>query len=154
MKLSIIIPAFNVQDWVSDCLNSMIPLNNKEIEIIVINDGSTDNTVSVVEGYKNKFDHFAVYHQENGGASAARNLGLTKAKGKYIFFCDSDDYIDADEFFKFMEETIRLDVDFSIGNGKNLQGEKIVGVLKKAVFLKALPVLDGPSFYLQANNKK
>jgi glycosyltransferase involved in cell wall biosynthesis len=154
LKLSIIIPAYNVQGWIGQCLDSMIPLNNKEIEIIVINDGSTDDTVAVVEGYKNKFEHLIIYHQENGGASAARNLGLTKATGKYILFCDSDDYIDADEFIKFMEETIRLDVDFSIGNGKNLQGEKIVGVLKKTIFLKALPVLDGPSFYLLANDKK
>jgi hypothetical protein len=73
---------------------------------------------------------------------------------KYIFFCDCDDYIDADEFLKFAEEIFLIDVDVSIGNGKNLQGDTIGGVLKKASFIKGLMVLDGPSFYLQANEKK
>lgn len=154
MKLSIIIPAYNVQEWIGQCLNSMMPLNNKEIEIIVVNDGSTDNTAEVADTYKGEFDNFSIYHQSNGGLSSARNRGLSKAKGKYVFFCDCDDYIDAKEFSAFLNETLESDVDISIGNGNNLVDDKITGVLKKSDFIKRLKVTDGSVFYLQANAKK
>lgn len=154
MKLSIVLPAYNVEEWIEECLDSMTRLNNKEIEIIVINDGSTDNTVLEAEKFKEKFDHFAIYHKPNGGLSSARNLGLLKAQGKYVFFCDCDDYINAKEFSDFLNETIAFDVDISIGNGKNLVDDQITSVMKGAKFIKSLQLIDGPKFYLLANEKK
>lgn len=88
--VSVCIPAFNVQDYIEDTLISVINQTYKNIEIIVVNDGSTDHTKSVIEKYENDI---ILLHQENKGASAARNLAFASAKGDYIKFLDGDDLI-------------------------------------------------------------
>ena len=95
MKLSIIIPVYNVEKYVAKCLDSVLDqgLDPKEYEVIVVNDGSPDGSLQIVEGYAEKHDHIQVITKKNGGLSSARNCGIENAKGKYIYFLDSDDFL-------------------------------------------------------------
>lgn len=90
-KFSIIVPAYNVEDYIETCLNSIFNQTNQDFEVIVVNDGSTDNTLKVLNKYK---DNIIIINQENLGLSDARNNGVKKAQGKYLLFVDSDDFID------------------------------------------------------------
>lgn len=95
IKLSIIIPVYNVYDYIEQCLKSVVNQTLKEIEVIVVNDGSPDNSQQIIDKYVKKYPKLIKsFIKENGGQGTARNLGLEYAKGKYVSFIDSDDYID------------------------------------------------------------
>ncbi len=91
-KVSIIIPAYNVQDYIEETLQSFIKQTLEEIEIIVVDDGSTDSTCQILEKYRQADERIMVLHQENKGAGIARNLGMEHASGEYLYFFDADDY--------------------------------------------------------------
>ena len=94
IKVSVIIPAYNMEKYIDKCLNSMVNQTLDSTEIIVVNDGSTDNTQNIIEEYKEKYpDIIKSINIKNSGIGPARNIGIKKAKGKYITFIDSDDYI-------------------------------------------------------------
>lgn len=95
MKLSIIVPCFNVAPFVEKCLKSLVSqdIDKNEYEIIVLNDGSTDNTYNIIVNYAKSKKNIKVYTHENGGLSFTRNRGIREAKGDYIWFIDSDDWI-------------------------------------------------------------
>lgn len=95
VKYSIIIPIYNSEKTLRRCLDSLMPQTNSDIEVLLINDGSTDLSGDICKEYMQKNRSFRCYSQENAGVSVARNNGLDKAKGKYILFVDSDDYVDA-----------------------------------------------------------
>lgn len=97
MKLSFIIPLYNAEAYIGKCLDSILDsdIDCKEYEIIVIDDGSKDNGQAVVRQYVQKYDNIKLLVQENQGQSVARNHGIREAQGKYIWFVDSDDYVDA-----------------------------------------------------------
>lgn len=100
-KISVIIPCYNVHSYITDCLNSVIHQTYKNIEIICIDDGSTDNTLNLLQKFKNEYPSIlSVISTRNQGAPAARNLGLKRAVGDYIQFLDADDVIAADKFEK------------------------------------------------------
>lgn len=111
MKVSIIIPAYNVENYIDKCLNSLVKQSLKDIEIIVVNDGSTDGTQKVIDKYAKKYSNVISLEKENGGVSEARNLGLKKATGEYIGFLDSDDWIDKDMYKKMYQKAISEDFD-------------------------------------------
>lgn len=92
--ISIVVPVFNVESYLSKCLDSILEQTYKNIEIIVVDDGSTDLSSSICDDYAKRNTNVVVIHKENGGLSSARNAGIKVAKGKHIFFIDSDDYID------------------------------------------------------------
>ncbi|MBX9987786.1 glycosyltransferase [Priestia aryabhattai] len=92
-KISIIVPIYNVQAYLERCIESLINQTYKNIEIILVNDGSTDNCKNICELYKQRDDRIVVVHKENGGLSSARNAGIEIATGKYIAFVDSDDWV-------------------------------------------------------------
>lgn len=94
-KLSIIIPAYNVERYLERCIESCEKqdISCKDYEILIIDDGSTDSTLSIANSLSTKYENIKVFTQNNQGQSIARNLGLRKARGKYIWFIDSDDYI-------------------------------------------------------------
>ena len=94
IKVSVIVPVYNVKKYLAKCLDSIIAQTLKDIEIICVNDGSTDGSDKVLEEYKKKDSRIQVVNRKNGGLSAARNTGMPYAKGKYIGFVDSDDYIE------------------------------------------------------------
>ncbi len=94
MLVSIIVPVYNVEKYVSKCLESLINQTYENIEIICVNDGSKDSSLEIINKYALKDNRIIVYTKENGGLSDARNYGLTKAKGDFILFIDSDDFVD------------------------------------------------------------
>lgn len=97
-KISVIIPVYNVEAYLEACLDSVIGQTYKNIEIIAINDGSTDRSQDILESYNKKYSNIIIINQENQGQSIARNMGIEKAKGDYIYFLDSDDYLKAETF--------------------------------------------------------
>lgn len=100
VKISIIVPVFNVEKYLSECLNSLINQTLKDIEIICVDDGSTDSSPSILEEFRNKDERIKVIRQENSGVSVARNNGLAIAQGEYVGFVDSDDWVDTNFFEK------------------------------------------------------
>ena len=90
-KFSIIVPVYNVEEYIDDCLKSIKNQTFNDYEVIVVNDGTKDNSMDIVKKYD-----VEIINQENGGLSAARNAGVKKAKGEYLIFLDSDDYIEKD----------------------------------------------------------
>lgn len=125
--MSIIIPVYNVENYIEKCFESIIRQKNmNEVEIICIDDGSTDNSGVICDQYAKRDKRFKVFHQENAGVSTARNLGLEMAKGEYIAWIDPDDYISEDWYIKikpFIEK--KVDVIFfdyiSIVNDKKIK---------------------------------
>ena len=94
--LSYVIPCYNIQDYLSKCLNSLSSQkisDERKVEFVLVNDGSTDNTLSLLREFEKKDSRAVVIDQQNKGVSAARNAGLKAAKGKYVFFIDSDDWL-------------------------------------------------------------
>ena len=105
--ISIIIPVYNVAEYVEECINSIINQSYLNLDIIIIDDGSTDNSGEICEEIAKKDNRIRVVHQHNKGLSSARNLGMELAKGRYIGFVDSDDLICSDMYeylFRIMEE--------------------------------------------------
>jgi len=92
--ISVIVPIYNVESYIEDCLTSIDKQNYQNYEVILVNDGSTDNTVDIVKAFiVNKTLKFKLFDKKNGGLSDARNFGLSKAQGEFVIFIDSDDYV-------------------------------------------------------------
>lgn len=105
VKVSIIVPVYNAEKYLEKCLSSFINQTMKEIEIIMVNDGSLDNSVKIIQEYQKKDERIQLIQKENGGQASARNLGLTKATGEYVAFIDSDDYVELDMCEKMYQAT-------------------------------------------------
>lgn len=99
-KISVIIPVYNAENYLPECLNSVINQTLQEIEIICINDGSTDNSLSVLEKYSLKDSRIRILNQKNEGVSKARNLGIENAKGEFLAFLDADDWLPDNDTYK------------------------------------------------------
>lgn len=95
---SVIIPVYNVEAYLKQCLDSAVGQTYTNVEIICVNDGSTDDSSSILDEYASNHTNFTLLYQENQGLSAARNAGIRAAKGDYVFFLDSDDWIEPDTF--------------------------------------------------------
>lgn len=115
MLFSIIIPIYKVQDYLVKCVDSVCNQTYRDIEIILVDDGSPDNCPMICDEYAKKDSRIKVIHKENGGLSDARNRGIDIAKGDYIIFVDSDDYIELDACEKFADYTGK-DYDILIGD--------------------------------------
>ena len=109
-KVSIIIPVYNVEKYLQKCLNSVENQKFKNIETIVVNDGSEDRSEEIIKKYQEKYDNIKYLKKENGGLSDARNFGIKYATGDYICFLDADDYID-ENLFSSLEKYFNLDYD-------------------------------------------
>lgn len=107
-KVSIIVPVYNVEKYVEKCLDSLISQSYKNIEIILINDGSKDNSGKICDMYKRKDSRIEVFHKENAGVSEARNLGIQKATGEYLCFVDADDFV-MNDYIEYMHQLIAKD---------------------------------------------
>lgn len=99
MKLSIIVPVYNAEKYLEDCIRSILTQKFSDFELILINDGSTDNSGDICDTYSEKHDNIKVIHQKNCGQSVARNIGLNVAKGDFIGFVDSDDWIHKEMYY-------------------------------------------------------
>lgn len=105
IDLSIVIPVFNAESTLSRLLKSILVQNVSKFEVIIIDDGSTDNTISVLNDFKNKFENFIVLQESNAGQAVARNYGLETAKGDWVLFLDSDDELRAGVLPKMLHRT-------------------------------------------------
>ena len=112
--VTVIVPVYNVEKYLKKCVDSILCQTLSDIEIILVDDGSTDDSGKICDAYSKKDDRIKVYHKENGGLSSARNYGIEKAKGKYLGFIDSDDYIDPDMYELLMDNLIKFDADMSL----------------------------------------
>jgi len=111
IKISVIIPVYNVEKYIKQCLDSVVNQTLKDIEIICIDDGSTDDSLNILEKYANKDDRIVIIANDHGGAGVARNTGLKIAKGNYVSFIDSDDWIEINTYEKLYNTTISKDAD-------------------------------------------
>lgn len=115
-KVSVIIPAYNVEKYIVDCLLSLVKQTLKDIEIIVINDGSTDKTGEIISEFAQLDSRINFISQANAGLSTTRNVGLKAAKGEYIAFVDSDDWVDEDFIEKLYNSIIKNDCDIAVAS--------------------------------------
>ena len=99
-KISVIVPVYNVEDYLEDALDSIVNQTFNDIEVLMIDDGSTDNSRYIIEKYALDYDNFYAFHKENEGLPITRNYGLKFAKGEYVHFMDSDDFLINDAFEK------------------------------------------------------
>ena len=113
MKYPVIIPVYNVEKYIDRCLKSIISQNYDDLEIIVIDNGSTDSSGSICDTYASEYSNISVYHIENHGVGAARNFGLSKARGEFIYFVDSDDYLVGNLFADFADKLVS-DLDLAV----------------------------------------
>lgn len=93
-KVSIIVPVYNVEKYIHKCIDSILAQTYRNLEIILVDDGSPDNCGKICDEYASNDNRIIVIHQKNGGLSAARNAGLNKSTGNFIVFVDSDDYLE------------------------------------------------------------
>lgn len=154
MELSIIVPIYNVEDYLEECLESLYNIKNIELEIILVNDGSKDNSFKIMEKFKDMYPEKTVLiNKENGGLSSARNAGLKAAVGEYVSFIDSDDFIDVDEFERFFKEGQKDKLDVIVGNMRYYTPEKTGDPLFRSDMIKNSGILKGVDFFWELFQK-
>lgn len=159
VKVSIVIPVYNVESYLEQCLNSAInqSLSKNDIEIITINDGSTDNSLNILKKYASKYSNIKLINQDNKGLSNARNIGLNHSNGEYIYFLDSDDYID----LKSMEycyqiakednlDIVTFDAEIVL---ENINNKKVINNYDRKKLLKS-NVMSGSEFFCYSWRRK
>lgn len=151
IKISIIVPVYNVENYIARCVESLIHQTLKDIEIILVDDGSTDNSGRICDGFARKHENIDVIHQRNMGLSAARNTGILHALAPYILFVDSDDYIDLESCEKMYYVALRTKADIVRANSVKVFDKKYIPEKKKVVLEKEIYL--GKDFLVQ-NVKK
>ena len=122
--VSVIIPVYNVEKYLEECLDSVCNQTLANIEIICVNDGSTDGSVDILNAYAEKDDRIKIISQSNQGLGASRNNGLKASSGKYILFLDSDDYIDLTSLEKLVDNIVSNDSDMVLFKFQNFDDNK------------------------------
>lgn len=112
--ISVIVPVYNVEEYLERCVNSLLNQSYKDIEILLVDDGSTDKSGGICEAYRRQDSRVRVFHKKNGGLSDARNFGIEKAKGEYLTFVDSDDYVSPNYLQSLHEMLIQKEADISM----------------------------------------
>lgn len=136
---SIIIPIYNCSKYINRCINSILNQKYRNYEIILINDGSNDNSNIICDNYKEKYEFIKVIHQENRGVSSARNVGINNAIGEYIVFLDIDDYLEKDFFFdvtKIINENPKIEL-ITFGFFSEVENENLEKISTDKVFYKS-----------------
>ncbi len=128
-KVSIIIPIYNAEKYLNECLESIVNQTYKNIEVILIDDGSIDKSPYICEKYSQAYDNVFAYHITNGGVSRARNYGIDKSTGDFIVFIDSDDYIDKSMIEKLINSLIISKADIVICGYSYLYTNRLIKVL-------------------------
>lgn len=135
--ISIIVPVYNVESYLDKCINSIINQSYKNLEIILVNDGSTDSSIEICNFYALKDSRIKIINKANGGLSDARNCGLEVAKGEYIAFIDSDDWVDEDLYKILYELIVKYNSDISVCSFKKAISEevKLNNINNEAVYI-------------------
>lgn len=162
-KLSIVIPVYNVEKFLKRCLDSIIKQNEDNIEIILVDDGSTDSSAKICDDYSKKYNFIKIYHKKNGGASSARNYGIEYTIGEYIWFIDSDDKIEKQSLKNIINIIEKNDFDVIVCNSKKVFEDGTIkdeckysiktGAYTSEDFMKALKknpesVIFAPQYYI------
>ena len=124
--LTVVIPVYNVEKYLNRCLESILIQEWKNYDIIMVDDGSTDRSPQICDDYVKACDFISVIHKENGGLSDARNTGLSQAKGEYVYFPDSDDWLEPDTFIALAEALESQKFDIISFNREFIKGEEDV----------------------------
>lgn len=126
-EVSVIIPVYNAENYITQCIESLLNQTLRECEFIFINDGSTDNSEKIIEDYKKSDDRITLINQENQGVSIARNRGLDVSTGEYVGFVDADDYIEKDMYEMLYNAAKHGNCDVVISNFKSeMQGREVI----------------------------
>ena len=150
-KISIIIPVYNIETYIRRCLESVINQSYKELEIVIVNDGSTDNSGTICEEYAKKDTRIKIIHKNNGGLSDAWNVGLSEASGDLIGFVDGDDYIELEMYEKMLGALEEHQADITICNHRRLsESEEIKEASGKVYLLTNFEALE---IYVNAEEK-
>lgn len=151
--VSVIVPIYNSESDIKICISSLLEQSYKNLQIILVDDGSTDSTYDICKSF---FDQrILLLQKENGGASSARNYGLLKAKGKYICFVDSDDYLENNAIERLVYVAEEKDADCVISEANNYTEEKDLKIKKDGLSLRTnYPVMDGNHLVLQLLRNK
>lgn len=127
VKVSIIVPVFNAEPYLRECIDSLLSQTIKEVELIFIDDGSTDNSAAIIESYQNLESRISLIQQQNQGVSIARNVGLEAAKGQFIGFVDADDYIDPDMYKRLYTSAVQDNCDVVLSNFESeIEGAHVI----------------------------
>lgn len=154
--ISIIIPVYNVEQFLRECLDSVVNQTLRNIEIICVNDGSTDKSLAILEEYRKKDSRITVISQENRGPSAARNRGMQHARGEYIYFIDSDDYIELDALEKASQIATKNHLDVILfGREVFYESEEMAQRInfKYKTISKATEIITGYEYMRMANEQ-
>ena len=122
--LTVVIPVYNVEKYLNRCIESILLQEWKNYDILLVDDGSTDRSPQICDDYVKAYDFISVIHKENGGLSEARNTGISQAKGEYVYFPDSDDWIEPDTFIALAEALESQDFDIISFNREFVKGEE------------------------------
>ena len=115
IKVSVIIPVYNTEDYLKECIESLVNQTLREIEILIVNDGSTDSSFEIMKEFKNKYPNIIkIFDKVNGGQASARNYALPFAQGEYLGFVDSDDWVDSTMYEEMYEKAEKEDADIVI----------------------------------------
>ena len=155
IDLSIIVPVYNKELYLEECIKSLLKIEGIKYEIIFVNDGSTDKSLDILKEYE-KIEKIKIFTKENGGASSARNFGLKNSNGKYILFVDADDILDSEEFINFFKEGTKEELDIVCGNYNEFDDEKNLEIKKneKMKEISNKKNLSGKEYFKMLDEKK
>ena len=136
LKYSVIIPVYNVENYLHRCINSILVQEYTDLEILLIDNGSTDSSGSICDTYASEYSNISVYHIENNGVGSARNFGLAKAQGEFICFVDADDYL-VGNLFSDMENQLDSEIDLLVFSYYNSLEKNLSETTRSA---KILPI--------------
>ena len=148
--ISVIIPVYNTEAYLDQCVCSVIQQTHKKLQIILVDDGSTDSSGNACDRWAREDSRIKVIHKENGGLSSARNRGIDEADAMFIGFVDSDDYISSDMYERLLKNLIEKDADISCCAAVDVYKNKTLNVnVDKAPY-----ILDGREFYISCISRK
>jgi glycosyltransferase involved in cell wall biosynthesis len=147
VKVSVVIPVYNVEDFLGECLDSIVNQTLEDIEIICVNDGSPDNSLDILNEYASRDKRITVIDQENGGHAVATNRGIDMATGEYLFLMDSDDILDLKALELAYGRCIEKDVDFVIFQAINYYMDKDELIEEENYSMNALADYVGDSVF-------
>lgn len=148
--ISVVIPIYNVENFLEDCLDSVISQSYSELEIILVNDGSLDQSGNICDKYSAKDSRIKVYHKLNGGLSDARNFGVKKSKGDYITFVDSDDFLASNYIEELYFSLIQTGADVSVCDYSKWHNDKsmeLINSTSKRCITLSRTELFGPIYH-------
>lgn len=153
MKVSVIVPIYNVERYIEECLISLINQRFDDYEIILVNDGSNDDSISIANNYLSKFSNIKLINKENGGLSSARNYGLKYAIGEYICFVDSDDIVTDEYIYNLYNKAKENEVDIVLASHKKIWENGLIKDVKRETFNEN-EILSGKEVLLKQLRKK